>query len=73
MRLLADHIIVYTKTQQVELKKRMPNKKIHAAVNSLYTIKEMTTNKGLNISEKYNLCRTLNCKKETSFISERIS
>jgi len=64
MRLLADHIIVYTKTQQVELKKRMPNKKIHAAVNSLYTIKEMTTNKGLNISENIIYVGRLTAKKK---------
>jgi glycosyltransferase involved in cell wall biosynthesis len=45
MRSLGDEIIVYTKTQQVELKKKMPNKNINAACNSLYLTNEMTTNK----------------------------
>ena len=44
MRLLGNIIIVYTKTQQKELKERMSNKKIYFASNSLYRVDEMKTN-----------------------------
>lgn len=41
MRLLADEIIVYTKTQQKELRIKMPHKKITAAPNAVYFYEEM--------------------------------
>ena len=41
MRKLADEIIVYTKTQEIELKDKMPNKKIISAPNAVYYKKEM--------------------------------
>jgi len=41
MRKLADEIIVYTKTQAVELKHKMPNKKIISAPNAIFYKKEM--------------------------------
>ena len=44
MRLLGNIIIVYTKTQQKELKERMSSKKIYFASNSLYRVDEMKTN-----------------------------
>ena len=44
MRLLGNIIIVYTKTQQNELKERMSSKKIYFASNSLYCVDEMKTN-----------------------------
>ena len=44
MRLMGTIIIVYTKTQQKELKEKMPNKKIYFASNSLYRVDEMKTN-----------------------------
>ena len=44
MRLLGNIIIVYTKTQQKELKERMSSKKIYFASNSLYCVDEMKTN-----------------------------
>ena len=44
MRSLGNEIIVYTKTQQIELQEKMPNKTIHAACNSLMKIDEMVTN-----------------------------
>lgn len=44
MRSLGDEIIVYTKTQQIELQERMPNKHIYSACNSLYSTSEMITN-----------------------------
>ena len=44
MRLLGNIIIVYTKTQQNELKERMSSKKIYFASNSLYRLDEMKTN-----------------------------
>ena len=44
MRLLGNIIIVYTKTQQNELKERMSSKKIYFASNSLYRVDEMKTN-----------------------------
>jgi glycosyltransferase involved in cell wall biosynthesis len=51
MRSLGDEIIVYTKTQQVELQKKMPNKSILAASNSLYLTNEMSTNKSDNVAQ----------------------
>lgn len=44
MRKLGDIIIVYTETQQKELKVRMPNKTIYFASNSLYFVDQMKTN-----------------------------
>ena len=44
MRLLGNIIIVYTKTQQKELKERMSSKNIYFASNSLYRVDEMKTN-----------------------------
>ena len=41
MRLLADEIIVYTKTQAKELKEKMPNKTINAAPNAVFYKSEM--------------------------------
>jgi glycosyltransferase involved in cell wall biosynthesis len=49
MRKLADEIIVYTKTQQIELQRKMPSKKIYAAPNSIYYRKQMTTNQDFNL------------------------
>jgi glycosyltransferase involved in cell wall biosynthesis len=49
MRKLADEIIVYTKTQQIELQRKMPSKKISAAPNSIYYKKQMTTNQDFNL------------------------
>lgn len=54
MRLMASEIIVYTKTQVKELEKKMPNKIIKAAPNSVFNKNEMqitkiTDNKILNI------------------------
>jgi len=45
MRLLADEIIVYTKTQEKELKKKMPKKVIKSAPNAIFHNNEMIVSK----------------------------
>ena len=51
MRKLASSIIVYTKTQKKELKRKMPKKHILAAPNALYNKNEMVVNTGLSKSK----------------------
>ena len=48
MRNIASEIIVYTKSQQIELQERMKSKKIRVAPNSVYQSDEMIT----HINEK---------------------
>ena len=45
MRELADEIVVYTKTQAIELQKKMPNKKITSASNAVFNKNEMQVSK----------------------------
>ena len=46
MRLLSDQLIVYTVSQQHDLQKKMPRKKVLSAPNALYYRKEMQANTG---------------------------
>lgn len=55
MRHLADEIIVYTKTQEIELKERMPDKKIRSAANALYFASEIKKNTNFNSKIKNNI------------------
>ncbi|WP_201354050.1 glycosyltransferase [Hydrogenimonas urashimensis] len=48
MRMLADIIVTYTKTQAKELKERMPNKDIRYAPNALYYSHEMVPSNNRN-------------------------
>ena len=49
MRNLADEIIVYTRTQKVDLQVKMPSKKISAAPNSIYLKDQMVSNLDINL------------------------
>ncbi len=49
MRLLGNEIIVYTKSQEIELQEKMPNKKIIAAPNAVFFKNQMIVSKEVNL------------------------
>lgn len=63
LRSLGDVIIVYTETQASELRLRMPHKKIVAAPNALYSVKDMRASDSANIRDFIYVGRLVSTKK----------